>query len=313
MTFFRLAAAATSAALLLTGCSGAASDSNDQGGRLSVVAGTYVLAHVAEQVGGDRVEVVTLTPPGGHPHDLELTPKQVVQVASADLVMHLPGLQPALDEAIAQQAPKAGYDAYDGIALLERAAGDVHADEAGHADEEAAHADEGGADPHVWLDPANLVTMADNLAERLAKLAPADAEGFRARAQELAGSLGALDSEFSTGLGSCRSRTIVVAHQAFGYLAKAYDLQQVAVTGISPDAEPSPARLADITQLVREQGITTVFTESQVDAKVAQTIAQETGVQVLVLDPIESVQGSDDYASVMRRNLDALRNALDCS
>lgn len=306
----RLSLAVIAAALALSGCTTTSSDSP----KVQVVAGLYPLAYTAEHIGGDLVDVITLTPPGGHPHDLELSAKQVADIAAADLVVYLPGAQSALDEAVAQQAATTALDGFTGITAR---AAEEHGHEDETADEHAAHADEAAttADPHIWLDPQNLVILGRNLADRLAAIDPTNADAYRANADTFAGEMTALDGEFTTGLATCASRDIVVSHEAFGYLTAAYGLEQIAVSGITPDAEPSPARLAAVAATVKEHGITTIFTETQVDPRIADTIAAETGARVAVLDPLESIAADvdADYASVMRANLAALRTGLDCA
>lgn len=315
-------------ALVLSACGGSASDGgaspSGTGGPLRVVAGFYPLAYAAEQVGGDSVEVINLTPPGGEAHDLELSPQQVAEIGEADLILYIPGFQPALDEAIEQVAPDRALNVTEALALLpaedhaheEEAA---HADEGDHAhDEEAGHADEHGhgdleGDPHVWLNPLNMATIGDEIASRLTAL---DAAGpFAAGAQALTASMNALNDEWTQGTAECRSRDLVVSHEAFGYLAQQYDFAQIGIAGLTPDAEPSPARLAEVADLVRERGITTIYYETLVDPAVAETLAAETGATTAILDPLEGLlEGSTGtYVTVMQANLEQVRTGQGCS
>lgn len=254
------------------------------GGRLSVVAGFAPLAEAARRVGGDRVAVRDMTPPNAEPHDLELRPADAAAVADADLAVVLGGgFQPALEE-MAQRR--------DGptVRVLPPRSGD----------------------PHIWLDPTEMARIADRVATALARLDPEGADGYRARARAWAEELLALDREFAQGLARCQRRVIVTTHEAFGALAKRYGLRQAAVAGISPEAEPDPARLDELVRLVRREGVTTVFTEPLAPRRLAETLARETGAAVAVLDPIETLAEGADYVSVMRRNLAALRAALGC-
>jgi zinc transport system substrate-binding protein len=269
------------AAAVLAACGG--DETEPQGGGLDVVAAFYPLAFAAEQIGGSAVNVVSLTPPGVEPHDLELSPDDVELIRDADLVLYLgDGFQPAVEEAALRSA--APVDLLDTLDLRE------------------------GGDPHVWLDPLRYAQMA----ERLGGMLQAEDAGaaFAAWLREL-------DAELERGLADCRRRAIVTSHDAFGYLAERYDLEQVAVTGIEPEAEPSPRELAEVVERVRESGATTVYVEPLVSPELAETVAREAGIEVATLNPLEAlteeeVRAGEDYFSVMRSNLAALREGLGC-
>jgi len=285
--------------------------------RLDVVVAFYPLQYIAERVGGDAVTVTNLAKPGAEPHDLELSPQQVAEIGQADLVVHLAGFQPQVDEAIAGQAADRAFDAAT-VEPLRDAAADAH----DHGEEGEEHAEEDGGnhesgnakDPHVWLDPTRLARIGDQLAARLAAAAPASASAFTERAKALHADLDTLDAEFATGLETCQRREIVTSHAAFGYLAERYHLEQIGISGLSPDDEPPARRLADVAEEAREHAATTIFFETLVSPKVAETIAREAGAKTAVLDPIEGLRPGDtgDYLSIMRDNLAALRTALGC-
>lgn len=284
---------------------GSGSVSADGGGRLDVVAAFYPLQYVAEQVGGDRVRVRNLVKPGAEPHDLELSPRQVAEISDADFAVYLRGFQPAVDEAIADHAADRSLDAAtvqpleDGFVPLEE--GELHEDEK-------------GKDPHVWLDPIRLAGIADAVARELGEADADHAAEFTANAKALRAELEKLDGEYRTGLANCAQKTIVVSHNAFGYLAKRYGLTQLAITGLTPESEPSPARLAEVATFARRNNVKTIFFETLVSPKIAETLAREVGAKAEVLDPIEGLEAgsADDYVSVMRTNLTTLRNALAC-
>jgi len=259
-----------------------------------VVAAFYPLQYVAEQVGGTGVSVENLTQPGIEPHDLELSAQQVGQIADADLVLYVKGFQPAVDEAIAQQAPDRAIDVSAALSRLSL---------------------DGASDPHVWLDPANMSAIGAAIAERLAEISPDDAAKYAKNSAALTSLMSSITSEFSAALAQCRTRTMVVSHDAFGYLAKAFGLTQVGISGLSPDAEPSPARLREVADVVKSQNVDTIYYETLVDPKVAQTIADETGASAQKLDPLEGLQpgATGDYASVMRENLATLAKGQGCS
>lgn len=273
------------ASLLAAGCG---SDEPPGSGR-AIVAGFYPLAFAAKTIGGDGAEVVNLTPVGAEPHDLELTPRDAEVVRDASLVLYLgQGFQPGLEDAVGERDGPS-LDLLEGQALLE-AAGDGH-------------------DPHVWLDPTRYASMARAIATAL---------GDPAAADDLVRRLGELDTELAQGLASCERRELVTSHAAFGYLADRYDLTQIPLTGLSPEAEPTPRDLAALAEKVAEHGATTVFGETLVSPELAETVARETGATTAVLDPLEGLTGDqaeagDDYFSVMRENLAVLREGLGCT
>ncbi len=267
-------------ALLATACS-----SPSQDGRPHVVAGAYPLAWLAEQVGGPDVRVTNLVKPGAEPHDIELAPRQVGAIEQADLVLRLHGFQPAVDDALG------GGDQGLDLSPVMR---------------------EHASDPHVWLDPLRMQDAAHAVAARLAALDPQHARAYDDRADRVSASLLVLDGVFRTALTDCARRDLVTSHSAFGYLADRYGLVQRGISGLSPDAEPSPRDVAQAARFARAHDVTTIFFESLVDPKVARTVADEVGASTAVLDPIEGVRTGDDYLSVQRRNALALHRALGC-
>jgi zinc transport system substrate-binding protein len=272
---------------LLVGCSDGRDDGGPGDGKLAVVASFYPLLDAAGAVGGDQVEVTNLTPAGAEPHDIELSPRQLDRVADADLLLYLGGgFQPAVEDA-AGRSPKAV---------------DVRAGLTGAAP----------GDPHVWLDPSLFSQVLDGIRSALSEVDPPGADAYRSGADAYRSRLGELDAEFRAGLADCDRRTIVTTHEAFGYLVRRYDLEQLAISGLAPDAEPDPRRLAELADVVRQRGVTTIFTEKLVSPRVAETLARETGVRTAVVDTIEGDEGEGDYFSRMRENLATLRAALGC-
>ena len=285
-------------AAVATGCGG----SDSAGSGRQVVAAFYPLAFATEQI-VPRVDVVNLTPAGAEPHDLELTPRDIERVQGADRVFYLgSNFMPALEEAVADN--EHAVDLLAGLNLLEGS------DEHGHAEEaKRKHREKRGRDPHVWLDPMRYATMAERIATALGK--PEAASSFVAALEEL-------DGELRAGLETCNRRVIVTSHAAFAYLADAYDLEQIALTGVSPEAEPSAKAIEALVHEVEEEGATTVFFETLVSPRLAETVARESGATTAVLNPLEGLTEAErgagaDYFSVMRDNLAALRTALECS
>ncbi|MFI5491728.1 metal ABC transporter substrate-binding protein [Actinoplanes sp. NPDC051859] len=302
--------AVTAAATLLLGATSACGDTANgaAGGKVDVVAAFYPLRYLAERVGGDNVQVTQLTKPGAEPHDVELTIKQVAEISDAKLVVHLKGFQPAVDQAVEQQANGRGFDAAAAVDLLPAGEHDHEHGEEEHAEES------GGTDPHLWLDPQRYTTVADALAGKLGSIDPEHATAYTERARALHAELDTLHGEYAAKLKTCQRREFVTSHTAFHYLADRYDLKEIGITGISPETEPSAQRLAEVAAQAKTAGTTTIFFEKLVSPKVAETVAREVGVGTAVLDPIEGVDGAGaDYFSVMRANLTALTTALGCS
>lgn len=294
---------------LLAACG---TDAKDDG-KISVIASFYPFAYVVEQVGGSFVNVTNLTTPGVEAHDVELKPKQVGAVQDADLVVFQSHFQTAVDEAVDQagRSEKNTLDAASLVTLkpaLAEEDHDEHEGEDGH--------DHGDEDPHTWLDPTNMIAVTKGVSTRLADADPAHADEYAANAAKLIAELTDLDTSFTEGLKTCRTRTIVTSHAAFQYLAARYDLHQVAIAGIDPSSEPSPSQLAGITRLVNKDKITTIFTEELVSPAIADTIANETGAVTATLDPIEGLSETtknETYLTLMRNNLEALQKANTCA
>lgn len=334
------AACAAATALALSACTSTASsgDSSSKDGSLTVMASFYPLKYLAEKVGGEHVSVTSLTPDGAEPHDLELSPKMVDSLSSADAVIYLAGFQSAVDEAIEQQAPKTVIDVSSAAELVEAGSDANHPAEEEEATDETqsgeteahdhdheGHDHEGhdhaghdhhhdmSADPHFWLDPVRMAKAATLVGDKLAEADSAHADTYKANAKALAEELTTLGDTLVTKTSKCQVKTFVTAHTAFGYLADRTGLTQVGISGLDPESSPSPARLAEIAQIAKEQGVTTIFTEALIDPKVAQTLADDLGITTAVLDPIESqTDASKDYAAVMQANIDALTKANNC-
>jgi len=268
------------ATVCLVGCS--QSDKPDDRASPFIVASVYPLVWAAEEIGGKvGLRVVNLTRPGAEPHDVELSPRDVEAVRDAALVLYVgAGFQPAVEDAVEGRERRPSLD------VLGR--------------EES--------DPHVWLDPVRFAEVVEELGAAI---------GSPVTARDVAGAVRDLDSEYRRGLAQCERRTLVTSHRAFGQLAERYDLTELSLAGRSPEAEPSPRELERLINDVRASGATTVFAEPLVSDRLAETVAREAGIEVAVLDPIEGLSqerlnAGEDYLTVMRTNLAALRRALAC-
>ncbi|WP_109509688.1 metal ABC transporter substrate-binding protein [Nocardioides speluncae] len=313
------AALVSASALILAGCAAFSDDAgSDSGTGGQVAAAFYPLQYVAERVAGEFYDVENLTPAGKESHDLELTIKETAVLSKADLVVFEKGYQPGVDEAVEQNATGETLDVAEVVELLPPAEhdGEEHHDDE-HAEEEHAADDghdHGDLDPHFWQDPVRMADLGDAVAEKLAELNPDHQADYTKNAKALRSDLETLDGEYTEGLKSCERDVVVVSHDAFGYLAK-YGLHLEPIAGLSPDAEPTPAGLADLQHLIEEEGVTTVFYETLVSPKFAQTLADDAGAEAAVLDPVEGLTddtAGEDYLSLMRSNLAALEKANGC-
>ncbi len=323
---FLLGTAALGATLLvpLAGCASGTQPTAGEGPR--IVTSAYPFQFVAERVAGTDGTVTNLTAPGAEPHDLELTPKQVGSLSDADLVVYEKGFQPAVDEAVSQSGAGNVLDTTSVVPLEPLTESGEHGGEhAGEGTEEPTgetgddhehdHGAEGGLDPHVWLDPTKLATIATAVADKLATVDPEHAAEYRTNAEQLGTELAALDQEFRSGLTGCLRTDFITSHTAFGYLATRYDLTQIGIGGLSPDTEPSPARIAAIQREATEHQVTTIFTETLASPAVAEAIAGDLGLRTDVLDPVEGITDKSrgqDYLAVMQANLTALQRANGC-
>ncbi|MCO6750704.1 metal ABC transporter substrate-binding protein [Streptomyces sp. IpFD-1.1] len=327
----RIALTASAAALslgVLSACGGAESGGSADG-KLAVTASFYPLEFLVEQIGGDHVDVTTLTGPGVEPHDLDITPRQTGQMSEADVLLYLRGLQPAVDKAVDQAGVKNTVDAADLTTLEAHGSssgdghdhgegdGHDHGEEEGHdhAEEEGDGHDHGdsGLDPHVWLDPVKYAEMADGVGEALQKADPDHAADYRKNTEALTGKLKKLDQNYRDGLKNTDTRTFITTHAAFGYLAERYGLDQESIADVDPESEPSPARMKELQKIAAQEKVTTVFFETLASDRTAKVLAEDTGLRTGVLDPLEGItdksQG-DDYLEVMEANLAALKKAL---
>jgi zinc transport system substrate-binding protein len=269
-----------------------------------VVANFYPVYEAARRVGGARVQVRNLTPAGAEPHDLELSPKQVDELLDAKVVLYMGlGFQPAVE--------KVAKERHDGVTV------DLLAALSSRLRQLPTGGEEHGTDPHMWLDPVLMGAIVDEVARALARADPGGTSTYEQNASGYRTEIEGVDQQYRGGLAHCDRRTIVTAHAAFGYLAERYGLVQEAIAGISPEADPDPKRLAELTDLVRREAVTTIFTEELVSPRVADTLAREAGVRTAVLNPLEGLTpaelaGGEGYVSVMNENLAALRAALGC-
>ncbi len=291
--------------LLLAGCGAATSEPSGSASSaaLRVAVTTYPIEAIASAVGGDRVQVVSITGDAAA-HDAEISPAMVAALADVDVVLYLGNdFQPEVSGLIDGLADDvATLDLLTSVQLQPVDANDPGSE----------------LDPHVWLDPENMATMTRAITQQLVSLDPDDAQGYQRRATEFSDQLTALSIEFESALARCRSTVVVTSHRAFGYLTSRYGLTQLPISGTSPGAEPSAAELQRVVDEARSQQVTTVFFERQDSSDLAQIVAQELGAATAGLDPLERLSArqradGDDYFNVQRANRVALANGLGCA
>lgn len=280
-------------------------DGNDvkkEQNKIQVVASFYPLWYFASAIGGDKAQVYNLTPAGAEPHEYELSTQDIVRIEDSRLLIINGGVEPWADKAgsLVNADKTTIITAGQGLFSVSL-----------NIDDQAIN------DPHIWLDPLLAKKEVRAIADAFRSADPSNVDYYNDKEQELIYQLDLLDKYFRDGLADCRLSDFVTAHQAFGYLAKRYNLNQVAISGISTEAEPSVQQLTAVTDFAEANNVKYIFFESLVSPKLAETIANEVGAQTLVLDPLEGLSQSDiqagrDYFSVMRDNLNNLQIALEC-
>ncbi|MER6977389.1 metal ABC transporter substrate-binding protein [Streptomyces carpinensis] len=305
-------AVAAATALGLGALSACSSSSAAAGGteKFDVVASFYPMAFLAERIGGSHVHVTSLTQPGQEPHDLEISARQTAQLQKSDAVLYLKGLQPSVDDAVAQSEIGTKIDAAS-LTTLEEHGTEVGGHAAAHDTHEGEES--GGKDPHVWLDPVRYAQIAEGVGKAFEKGDPDHAADYRKNTAALVEQLDELNTRFKDGLAHTRTKVFITTHAAFGYLAERYGLTEEAISGLDPESEPSAARVKDLERMAKADGVSTVFYETLVSGKTARTIAGDAGLRTDVLDPLEGITKKSrgtDYISVQEANLKALQQAL---
>ncbi|BBH20568.1 high-affinity zinc uptake system binding-protein ZnuA [Paenibacillus baekrokdamisoli] len=315
-----LAVSAGLALVLLSGCGGNANQANNAstvpannvntGKKLNVVTTFYPMYEFSKQVAGDHADVIALIPAGAEPHDWEPSAKDMAKVKEADIFIYNGIVEGWVDKALASASndKRVVVEASKGINLMEG----MHEEEEG----DAHNAEEGTIlDPHVWLDPVLAQKEVESIQAAFEQADPANKEDYKKNAESYIAKLKDLDEAYKSGLKDVKNKDFVTQHAAFSYLAKQYGLTQVPIAGLSPEQEPSPGKMADIIKFAKEHQVTTIFFETLVDPKVAQTVANELGAKTDVLNPIEGLTDEDktknlDYIGIMKNNLEALKKAL---
>lgn len=302
--------------LLLAGCGKNSGASDAQGdAKLNVVTTFYPMYEFSRQVGGEYANVTALIPPGVEPHDWEPSAKDMVKVKEADVFVFNGIVEGWAEDALSSAAngKRLVVKASESIALMEGLPEEEEEGEEAH-EHEHEHEDH-GLDPHVWLNPVLAQQEVAAIAAAFEQADPAHKDDYKKNADAYIAELQKLDEQYQAGLKDTKRKEFVTQHAAFGYLAKQYGLTQVPIAGLSPEQEPSPASMAEIAEFAKQHQVKTIFFETLVEPKVAQTVADEIGAKTDVLNPLEGLTDEDkknnlDYIGIMKNNLAALKKAL---
>ena len=333
--------------ILLAGCGpepGQPQESPDRTGLLSIAVTFYPLQEAVMMVTGDSAEVFSIVPPFSEPHGYEPSPQDILAFNKADVFVTMGFEFENLEQDLINSAENVIIiNSAEGITLIdaeeygreeekhenedddnkeeEHENGDNDGEEEKHENEdddneEEEHDEEQGhgKDPHFWLSPENVKQMVRNVKDGLVKADPQNAALYERNALQSIDRLSALDQEFRTGLASCAKDTVLVSHNAFSYLGRDYGFEVIGLSGLSPEAEPTPQQIKGLIDEAKERKLKYVFYETLVDPRVSSAIASEVGAQLLELNPLEGAKdGEVTYFSLMRKNLANLRTAMECS
>lgn len=281
--------------MVLLAAVGCGSEQKQAEGKLPVVASFYPMADFTRQIGGDLVQVETLIADGVEPHDWEPTARDLTKLGNARLFIYNGGVESWAQPALEAVQDKKVVSVETGKGLF---------------DEKATH-----VDPHVWLSPRKAILEVGAITAALVQADPEHAAVYKKNSEDYQKQLLQLDQRLTKLAAQAPQKLFVTTHAAFGHLAADYGLQQVAIMGISPDAEPTPADLKKLIDTIKEKQVKYVFFETLVSPRIAQTVAEASGAQTLVLDPLEGLseagrKNGDDYLKIMTRNIDNLELAL---
>lgn len=320
----QMAALVAAISVVATGCGGNKKEVQGEitGEKLSVMASFYPVYDFAQKVGGDKVNVTNMVPAGTEPHDWEPATSDITRLEKADVFVYSgAGMEHWTDTVLKslQNKDLISVEASQGISL-HKGHEEEHAEE--HEEEHAEHKDgeedhkHGAFDPHVWLSPMNAKKEMENIKDAFVKVDPENKDYYETNYQTYAEKFDQLDQTYKDTLTPLPNKVVVVSHEAFGYLCSSYGLTQMGIEGLSPDSEPDPARMAQVIDFVNQNHIKTIFFEELVSPKVAETIANETGANTQVLNPLEGLTDEElkngaDYFSVMEKNLAVLKKALE--
>lgn len=255
----------------------------------------YALYDFANEISGDYADVYNMVPPGTEPHDWEPTVQDMAKLNNADVVL------------------------YNGLGMeswIDKVKSSIGEGNVNFTEVSAGVAvDEDGSDPHIWLNPDNVKIMCRNIYNVLCEVDPENKAYYEENYNNYAAELSSLDKKYSDALSGFDNKNIVVSHEAYSYMCSAYGLTQTAIDGISADSEPSPEKMMELINFVKSNNIKYIFYEELVSKKTAETLAGETGTELLPLNPFEGlsdeeIEAGENYISVMEKNLENIKTAL---
>ncbi|WP_251006110.1 metal ABC transporter substrate-binding protein [Carnobacterium sp. ISL-102] len=310
-----------SAAAILASCvtdeqASNSSENTNKEDKLKVVTTFYPMYDFTRNVTQDSAEVSLLLPAGTDVHSFEPSAKEVAEIQEADVFIYnseeMETWVPAVLDTIDLEQVQV-IDAGEGISLIENESTEEHEEHEYEADVEEEHLH--AFDPHIWLDPVFAQEEVTTIKEGLIIADPENQESYEANAVSYNQELEALNQEYQTTFKDAKNRTFVTQHTAFGYLAKRYDLIQVSIAGLTTEEEPSPAKLAELSEIIKEEKIEYIYFEDNASSKIAETLANEVGVELALLSPLAGVSQEDqedgiDYIEVMKKNLDSLKKSI---
>jgi zinc transport system substrate-binding protein len=263
----------------------------ERGGKLAVTVSLYPMYDIVKRVGGDKIYLKQIIPFGTEPHSFEPTPKDMMDIGNSQLFIYN-GLIDPWAKVIADNFPreKSNLNLLESVTVAE-------------------------SDPHYWLDLTNYKKMVAVITETLIKLDLANGEVYKRNSQLLISEIEQLHNSFRSGLEECKLNNLIVNHNAFGYLSRGYGFKTTAIMGLSPDDQPSAKKVAEVIDLAKKEGVSTIFFEELTSNKIAQTVSSETGLKVSQLSPLGNVSPdrvNSGFIELMRANLTNLKEGLDC-
>lgn len=302
------------AVLVLAGC-GSKPGEGIVEGKVNVMTTIYPIYEFTKEIGGDEVHVVNLLPTGVEPHDWTPRSQDIVNTSKSQLFLYngagLEGWVPRFLKGLNRDTKVKPVEVSQGITLIDAVGDDGH----GHGERSEDDHDTHHSDPHTWVSPKSARVMAENIKNSLVEVDPEHQDVYEQRYEQLKEKLTKLDHDFTSELSKMPNKDIVVSHQAFGYLCRDYGLTQHAIMGLSPDAEPRAKDIVKLTNTVKEKEVKYIFFEELVSDKLAKTLANEAGVETLVLSPVEGLtkeqmNSGENYFTLMEKNLQNLTKAL---
>ncbi|MEI7604438.1 MAG: zinc ABC transporter substrate-binding protein [bacterium] len=252
------------------------------------------ITELVKEIGKDKINLVNIVPSDIEPHDFEPKPQDIINIQESKLFIY----NSAIDKwtkTIKRNAELDTINLVTGSLITTN----------------------NGIDPHIWLDPTLVKKQAESIASALSEIDPVNKDYYLNNLLSYSRKLDNLNSKYVQGLTNCKQRNIVTSHEAFGYIGKKYSINIINIAGLSPEEEPSAQKLAEIKNIINEKGINYIFFETLTSPKIAETLSQETGAKVAVLNPLEGLKEEEknsgkNYFTVMEDNLNILKQAMQC-